>query len=1452
ARLIDGSDNNDLNPIAGTPHQPFLRAISSLNFNGDSSPVTSPTDFLGLNAIGPTTIKCTDKIPSGQYPMPRCISDVISSYHVQPYDIDALSSYRSFRRTSHFATFFGQFITFDIASSKSSNPTYPMFLPADDPFYNPNPNITTSPYQLSVPFLPANRSDGNNDTNPATRNPLLSGINGVTPFFDLNNIYGISDQDAMTRLRDTSTNRGKLKTSIVNGQEFPPKNASTGSYIWGSTSERSYSIFTLAIQTIWIREHNRLCDQLYELYGSSWTDDQYFQEVRRWTIAFFQKAVAEEYIGAILGRPLPVYQNYDPNLTPGVDTFFSTVTFRYGHSELSDFYQIQDEYGNTLYNLALNDIKNLTLLEELGLERVLWSMILQRQEEVDVFFSDSTKASHAPDRNTYDLAAFDIIRSRDRGKIFIFLFGFLKCIPLYNVVREYFGFPKAQSISDISSKPNIQANLAKIYPNGIDTVEAWVGVMSEDHLNGSNFGMVMNASMVTQYTYIRDSDKFWFEKSDMFTDDERKIIRKTTLRDIIIRNINNSITFPQNIWSVQPQIKLNDSDDDNYPSKISVWTQYVISYRVDLNNVYFKVQIQTSDGNGWFGMGFNPDDDGMKGAEFIIGIITDGNVTLGNYHADIGGYHPPLRDSNQDPTLVPKVSMSSTKAVTVEFKRLLNPPGRKPIIHGDMKFIMAYNPNSNAFSYHQNNRVLNRVNFYNSAVSSATSTNFQRLVRLIHGIGMFGTWCILFPISIFIVRYWKHHNQHLRIHRLIQVLGGISVSTFGAAAISTVVTTQTPHAWYYIYFSDSLGVVATWGQTSIVSVNKELIPIAFLMAKLWWRVEGFFPRIFCVKKEVFTEQKTMMHTHINYEDYIKLPELTWEEINERVQRGAYWVVCDGLVVDIHSWIPSHPGGSQILLNVIGTDITNDFYNTHKNKKFEDIDSPEALLIPKDIPSGNSSSVLAKYVNHLQGKPALSRRLSVAKFIDNINVKYYLKEPLAQHSHSRFATQKMATLVIGKMSDDVSEKGLLVQGDGASYQSLDNEPVKVNRTSSHPVKHIQFHRYKLISKQMVNANANYPVMRFTFSIVHRGEKDVSTEKFLPGHYIEVQSRVNGQIVIRSYTPLEGCLSKSFSIYVKIYPKGLFSQHLNEQLIGYEIQARGPFDVCERHKSYVVPTNSVSRGASIISNSKLYIPYTPYNQLTGLLSQTKAPKTAKTTLLNPDSLDGGTGVTPMLQLIKYYLERSTKQKNESGQYVGCKQMHLLFGNREIEDVIDGILLEDLALSSRGQLTVTYCLSKPPSDWEGLRGRINKNMIQDWMNIMRGVILESNTQLMAKNKNYMNILQSHSVRRDANEQDLQKYEESQIIPYTHPFPREDPLTQPENVQKYDDDSIIDMGPKPESTERSRTPKIIDPDLENSGRSDNLIQGKIVVSGPPDMVFTVEQALVEMGFSENIILLH
>ena len=119
-----------------------------------------------------------------------------------------------------------------------------------------------------------------------------------------------------------------------------------------------------------------------------------------------------------MGKPLPPYQKYNPNLTPGIDVFFATVTFRYSHSELSDFYQIQDEYGDAIVELPLQDILELSLLENFGIASLLRSMSLQRQEDVDIYYSDATRNIKSPEPNTYDFIAFDALRSRDRGMNF--------------------------------------------------------------------------------------------------------------------------------------------------------------------------------------------------------------------------------------------------------------------------------------------------------------------------------------------------------------------------------------------------------------------------------------------------------------------------------------------------------------------------------------------------------------------------------------------------------------------------------------------------------------------------------------------------------------------------------------------------------------------------------------------------------------------------------------------------------------------------------------------------------------------------------------------------------------------------------------------------------------------------------------------------------------------------
>jgi len=86
----------------------------------------------------------------------------------------------------------------------------------------------------------------------------------------------------------------------------------------------------------------------------------------------------------------------------------------------------------------------------------------------------------------------------------------------------------------------------------------------------------------------------------MFTNDERAILRNTTFRDIIIRNLADTFQpiIPQNIWSLQPIQKLNISSEYH----INLWPGYVINYAISGGNINFRVQLQTANGEAWFGI----------------------------------------------------------------------------------------------------------------------------------------------------------------------------------------------------------------------------------------------------------------------------------------------------------------------------------------------------------------------------------------------------------------------------------------------------------------------------------------------------------------------------------------------------------------------------------------------------------------------------------------------------------------------------------------------------------------------------------------------------------------------------------------------------------------------------------------------------------------------------------
>jgi len=51
----------------------------------------------------------------------------------------------------------------------------------------------------------------------------------------------------------------------------------------------------------------------------------------------------------------------------------------------------------------------------------------------------------------------------------------------------------------------------------------------------------------------------------------------------------------------------------------------------------------------------------------------------------------------------------------------------------------------------------------------------------------------------------------------------------------------------------------------------------------------------------------------------RLPEYSWEDIQNRLADGESLIVIDGMVHDVKSFVHEHPGGRQTLLNFVGTD-----------------------------------------------------------------------------------------------------------------------------------------------------------------------------------------------------------------------------------------------------------------------------------------------------------------------------------------------------------------------------------------------------------------------------------------------------------------------------------------------------------------------------------------------------
>ena len=83
-------------------------------------------------------------------------------------------------------------------------------------------------------------------------------------------------------------------------------------------------------------------------------------------------------------------------------------------------------------------------------------------------------------------------------------------------------------------------------------------------------------------------------------------------------------------------------------------------------------------------------------------------------------------------------------------------------------------------------------------------------------------------------------------------------------------------------------------------------------------------------------------------------------------------------------------------------------------------------------------------------------------------------------------------------------------------------------------------------------------------------------------------------------------------------------------------------------------------------------------------------------------GGTGITPMLQIIRAVL------KNPGDQ----TKLKLIYANVNLEDILLKQELDELVKTFPGRFTVFYVLNNPPPGWTGGVGFVSQQQIEEHM--------------------------------------------------------------------------------------------------------------------------------------------
>jgi hypothetical protein len=350
-------------------------------------------------------------------------------------------------------------------------------------------------------------------------------VNTETHWWDASQIYG-STTTFQQAIRKPALGRGKVAIGPDDLIDLDP------ALLGSSGGLDGWWVGLELLHTLFMREHNAVCDVLGAAYPT-WSDDEVFDTARLVVAALIAKIHTVEWTTAILNRPalrIGMRANWfglagervrrlygrltDGEILsgiPGSPTDHHSAPYSVTE-EFVAVYRMHPLIPDELHLRSVDDPAASTPLPFMDAARLNSRRLLEERGATDLLYSLGTANPGAvtlhnhprfmqhlvrtEDGLTVDLAAVDLLRSRERG------------VPRYNAFRELMHLPRVTSFEQLTGDPETAAELRAVYPT-IDDVDLTVGLYAEKPPAGFGFSDTTFRIFILMASRRLKSDRFF-------------------------------------------------------------------------------------------------------------------------------------------------------------------------------------------------------------------------------------------------------------------------------------------------------------------------------------------------------------------------------------------------------------------------------------------------------------------------------------------------------------------------------------------------------------------------------------------------------------------------------------------------------------------------------------------------------------------------------------------------------------------------------------------------------------------------------------------------------------------------------------------------------------------------------------------------------------------------------